>query len=260
MGLRSKLYDRTGPIAFASVGNTAVLSPASGSISDSLYLGQIEVGNSSGANASCGWGYKLANAMWKAGQWQNNAAASYIDDTTDAQSSTTDDFPIATATNNDGYVIQAKDKFNLVTLVISTANNDAGTAEYTFWNGSAWASLPLIKTPTLTSTGTVELVFHSPATWTPTLSTDSVVSTVGLTAGMYAIRCRFTTKPSVTPGKLTSMSLVRLLDFYELVPDGNSVIFNSQGEIRIPGRQSIVPYCSTADGANWVDIEYRNGG
>ncbi|GEM_PF-6276407 len=261
MGFGKKLYARTGPIAFASIANNVVLSPQSGSgIKDTLYLGQFEVGNSSGANASCGWGIQLPNAEWKAGQWLANISASYSDKTANIQAAVANSLPIATTTNNDGYVIQARQKFNIVNLIIGTAQNDAGTPEYTYWNGSAWSVLATEAVPTVTSTGTVTLVFLSPSDWTQTASTDSVVTTVGLDSGMYAIRVRYTTHPSVTAGVLSGLNIVKLYDFYELVPDGNSIIFQAQGEIRIPGRASIVPYCSTADTKNWCDIEYRNGG
>lgn len=255
-----KQFTRVGPFAFSTIANAAVLSPNAGSIPDSLHIKSIEVGNSSGANASVGFGHFLPNAMWKAGFWDDSETLSYIDDTTDAQDAGTGDFAISTAgTNNDGYVIQALDKFNVVNLVISTAQNGAGTAEYNYWNGSAWTSLPTISVPTVTSTGTVSLVFLTPIDWAPLISADAPVATDGLTAGYYAIRVRYTTAPVTTAGLLTGISIVKLKDYVENVADGTSAYLELT-DLKIPYRAGIVPFCSTANAANWCSIEYRQGG
>lgn len=256
-----KLYDQVGPVAFTTIANTAVLAPTTtaSAIKDYLHIHSVEVGNSSGANASVGWGIRLPNAMWKAGKWTNIGTV-YTDDTTDAQDSDADDFPLSTlSVNNDGYVVQSLDKFNIVNLVISTAQNGAGTAEYNYWNGSAWTTLPTIATPTVTSTGTVSLVFLSPVDWTPLVAADAPVATSGLTAGYYAIRVRYTTAPVTTAGLLTSLNIIQLKDYVELVGDGASAV-KEWHDLKLPYRASLVPYCSTANAANWCLVEYRNGG
>ena len=259
MGLQNKLYSRTGPMAFPTIGSTVALAPNSGSINDSIIIGQVEVGNSTGANASCGFGIKLPNAMWLAGKFTASSNA-ITNDTTDAQSTTASDFALSTlSTNNDGYMLQAHEKFNVVNLVIGTAQNGAGVAEYTYWNGSAFAILPTLAAPTVTSTGNVSLIFLTPSDWTPLVAADVAVTTTLCTVGMYALRVRYTTAPVTTAGLLTSIELLKLLDYYEIVPDGNSIVFNSQGEIRIPFRASLVPFCNVANAANWIDIEYRQG-
>lgn len=252
-----KLYTRKGPVAFPSIASTVVLSPNTGSIKDSIHIKSVDVGNSSGANAACGLGIQLPDAMWKAGQLTSNV---YVDDTTDAQDSGTNDFAISlVSTNNDGYVVQALAPFNIVNLVIGTAQNGAGTAEYTYWNGSAWTALPTIAVPTVTGTGNVSLVFNEPADWAALASTDAPVATSGLTTGYYAIRVRYTTAPVTTAGLLTSMSVVRLIDYVENVADGTSVTLD-MGDFKVPYRANVVPYCSTANANNWVNLSYRQGG
>ena len=255
-----KNFTSTGPVAFATISNTAVLN-AGGTGTDSreyLHLQRVEVGNSSGAAASCGFGYRLPDAMWKAGFWDDSETASYVEDTTDAQDAGTSDFAISTAaTNNDGYVIQSKVPFNIVNLVIGTAQNGAGTVEYNYWNG-AWTTLPTIATPTVTSTGTVSLVFMKPVDWTALAAADAPVATDGLSTGYYAIRVRYTTAPATTAGLLTTLNLIDLVDFVESVSDGTSAI-KEFGDFRIPYRASLVPYCSVANAANWVSVEYRQG-
>lgn len=259
MGNASKLYERTGPIAFSTIANTVVLSPNSGGQPDCLYIGSVEVGNSTGANAECGFGIKLPNAMYKVGQWRNNNST-YTDDTTDAQSTTVGDVPLATTTNNDGFVVQALCKFDVVNLKLNTAGATGGiaTPTYAAWDGSAWTSFTPFKTFDYTATSANSFAFAKPATWAPVATADAAAN-AGVSVGYYAIRVIWATAPGTAP-IADSLQVVDLKDYVESVPDGSSIVFNANGEIRIPYRASLVGYCNVADAQNWIDIEYRMGG
>ena len=263
MGLSRKQYVRTGPVAFSTTANTSVLTPGAGSQPDSIYLGAVEVGNSTGANASCGFGYFVPNAMWKAGQWDDSISASYTDDTTDAQDAGTDDFlmNMASPANDDGFIIQSREKFNSVYFSLTTAGSGGGiaTPNYAYWNGSAWTTFTPFLTAAYDSTGAKTFAFLKPADWTALVAADTPVATDGLTAGMYAIKVAWATAPTTEP-QADFLKPANLLDYVENVADGASIVFNAQGEIKIPGRASLMAFCNVANAQNWVNVEYRFGG
>jgi hypothetical protein len=263
--MQGRLYEKTGPIKFAAICKTPVLAPptrptgSNAAVNDRLYLGTVEVGNSAGAAASCGFGYELPDAMWKAGQWDDSETASYVDDTTDAQSTTANDFPISTTTVNDGFVVQALCPFNSIGITISVAITANGSApEYTYWNG-AWTALTILNTPDFANTGDTYINFLRPVDWTPLAAADAPVATDGLSTGYYAVRVRMITAAPSAACRATELWASRLLDYVESVDDGKSIVFNAQGEIIIPYRASLIAYCSTANAANWINIEYRLG-
>ncbi|MHA1962084.1 MAG: hypothetical protein ACW99U_17910 [Candidatus Thorarchaeota archaeon] len=263
--MSNKPYERIGPYAFADIAKTSILSTPSDSntgFTEKLVFGSVEVGNSSGGDAKCGFGIKQANGVWKAGQWDDSASASYTDDTTDAQDAGASDFALQTTTQNDGYIIQSLFPFNIVGITVGTAEAGGTTTdEYTFWNGSAWTTLPTLATPDYTGTGDKFLEFLQPATWTTLATGDTPVDTDGLTAGYYAIRYRQTHATGPTTAALaTIMWVVDLLDYVEVVGDGKSVTLpQDDGEIRANYPGDIVGYCSTANAANWISIKYRLG-
>jgi hypothetical protein len=258
-----KQYSKTGPMAFANKCADAIsISKLGGDSKDWCYIGSIEVGNSSGDDASCGWGLELPDDMWYAGQYDASATPHFVDDTTDAQDAGTGDFPLgADGEDGDGIVVQAKRPFSVVGFDLSEAGSGGGIATPTFqyWNGSAWTTLPTFSVPDFTSTAAYEyLVIHKPIDWAPLVSTDSPVASHGLTAGMYAIKIVWATAPT-NAAVADSIWLVDLRDFVEAVGDGKSVTLSTEGEIMLSWKGNIVPFCSTADEDNWINIEFRLG-
>lgn len=251
-----KYTESSGIYAFSSIADDRIDLSSTSPFLENAIVHEIEIGNSSGGDASCGWGIELLSAEWKAGQWDNSEDPAYVDDTTDAQDSGTDDFALTTTTNNDGYVVQAREPFNIVGIDVSTAEAGSPTYEYTFWDGSAWTTLPTLAVPDYTGTGVEFLTFLKPNTWAALASGDTPVDTEGLTAGYYAIRCRATTAPSTAP-LATDLWVVKLLDYVETVGDGNSIVKEYRSGKAILAGRNIVPYCSTANAANWIQFEYR---
>lgn len=250
----SSFYENTGFVPQVDIAKTPVLHAISG---QQFIIDKVIVRNASGGAINVGWGYVLGNSMWKAGQWDDSETASYIDDTTDAQDGGTGDFASFTVgTNNDGFVVQATQQFNIVYLDVSTANNN-GTIEYTYWNGSSWAALTLRSTPTLTSTGDKYIVFDSPHDWTALTATSTPVATDGLSVNMYAIRVRATTAPSVTAMLVSSMKVITLVDTFDQLEDNGQFISAFDGEHPLPGDCSVIGYFATADAENALNVTYR---
>lgn len=254
--MRQGRFQPTAPVEFGSIAKETVL-PA---LTDGkrYLIGYAEVGNSSGGDARCGWGFKLKDALWTAGQWDDSAGASFTDDTTDAQDAGADDFALTTTTDNDGFVVQADHKFNILGITVSTAASGGSPAyDYAYWNGSAWTTLNTLATPDFSSTGDTYLEFLTPHDWTPLASGDTPVDTDGLTAGDYAIRVRATTAPSSTAALATVLWTVSLLDYVEVVGDGQSSITSREVlPLVVPNGCAVVGYCSTADNNNHIFLSY----
>jgi len=141
----------------------------------------------------------LADSAWEAGQWVN-ATTTYTADTTDAQSATTNDFPLETTTVNDGFIIGADVPFGVVSVDVTTAGSGTSTTHtLEYWNG-AWTGIlavgTLIDVPrTATSewaTGEKVFMFTPPTDW--------VVggSGTGVNAARYNIRVRRTNATQAT--------------------------------------------------------------
>lgn len=87
---------------------------------------------------------------WYAGQWDDSGATpdlQFIDDTDDAQSSTADDFSIATVTNDDGFYVAGVTVFNKI-VITNCPDLGAVTATYKYYAGSGvWTAVSMVTTP-----------------------------------------------------------------------------------------------------------------
>lgn len=263
--MKSYQFTSSTPMAFPDIAKESMsitLPPTGLATKLKCYLSYVEVGNSSGGDASCGWGVELPDAMWKAGLWDNSETPAYIDDTTDAQDSGTSDFALQSLTNNDGFVVQSTEKFNIIRILVGTAEvGTAATDEYTYWNGSSWTTLPTLSTVDHTGTGDEFLQFLTPDDWAKLATGDTPVDSHGLDAGSYAIRYRATTAPGTTAALATDLAVIKLLDYIEKVGDGASVTRKYSGAgLKVPYGQQVLPFCSTANAANWISVDYRFGG
>ncbi|TXH16908.1 MAG: hypothetical protein E6R03_04720 [Hyphomicrobiaceae bacterium] len=216
----------------------------------------MNVGNSSGVDTSVGIAIKMADSDFKAGQWDDSETASYIDDTTDAQDAGTNDFALTTTTNNDGFVIQCKDKFNLVGLTISQAAEGSPVFLYEYFNGTSFVTLSqVLDTPVLTGLGDTYLTFLTPSDFAPIPAGNSLATTDGLTVGYYAIRMKATTAPS-TAALASVIWTAAVDDYLEKLSDGSVSILEEPDILRVlPGR-SIMPYFADADEGNYAIVKY----
>ena len=84
---------------------------------------------------------------WYAGQWDASETPTFVDDTTDAQSSTADDFSIATVTNDDGFYVAGVNIFNKITIT-NCPDLGAVTATYKYYAGAGvWTAVSMVTTP-----------------------------------------------------------------------------------------------------------------
>jgi len=138
--------------------------------------------------------------LWVAGLWDESETPDMVDDTTDAQSSTVDDFVIATATNNDGFYVAATQPF---TKVVITNCPDLGTAvvaEIRYYAGAGvWTNLTVTTEPSwVAAEGDKTLEFDLPldsdgvVAWTRygDLASQTLPANV---LNKYILRVRFTT-------------------------------------------------------------------
>jgi hypothetical protein len=257
----NRLYVPTGPIGFENEAKDVVLSPNATHRPERIVIGSVEVGNSSGSDAFMGWGYKMPNTSWAAGQWDDSANASYTADTTDAQDAGANDFALTTTTNDDGFILECDEPFHVIGITVGTAEGGSPAYAYEYWDGSSWANLEpfMLYTPDFTGTGDTYFGWLQPHDWTALATGDTPVDTDGLTAGRYAIKLDASTAPSTAP-LANVLWVVRLCDYVEAVGDGKSITLTASGEIQIPYQAGVVPITETADSGNWCSIRYRMGG
>lgn len=163
--------------------------------------------NRSGGAVTLGLGCRLSKSTWRAGQW-THGTTTYTDDTTDFQSSASNDAPLETTTNGDGYLVACRNKFNAISLKIGTAStgSPARTLEYSTAGGS-WASAGTIFQMNTSSNypaaGTETMVWFSPPVdWAPLEAGHGTNVPVGL----YGVRVRATTAPTIA-GIASSISV-----------------------------------------------------
>jgi hypothetical protein len=250
MSVSTPSYIRVG---FSGKGSDEILTAPLTPVPQSIMVYQTDIANNSGSTAAMGYGYKVLDANYKVGSWDDTGTPEFLDDTADAQDSDADDIALFTTTNNDGFVVSATEKFNLVNIVVSTAAAGSPVYEYTYWNGSAWTSFTPIIEPDLTSTTEQALVFTIPSDWAKGGDTGE-----GVDADHYAIRVRATTAPSTAP-LATTVSAVVLLDLVGSVVDGsniNKTTYVQSDGAKIPPGHSLVPYSSVSDNSNTIYVEY----
>lgn len=202
-----------------------------------------ENGNASSiAMAVC---HSVNDAQWKA--WTVQAADAEVTSTIQADSEITM-FP---TTNNYGMIIQATKRFNMVTFNISQIETGSPVYSYQYYNGSAWATLPLLNSPAYTSTGAMVILFAAPLDWAVGDSTNSTDDT------MYSIRIRATTAPSQAV-LVDEMNVAKTIAYRQTVGDNGVLNIDMATEpLVLQGSESIIPYFSTANAANRLEIAYK---
>lgn len=132
-----------------------------------------------------------------AGQWDDSATPSFIDDTIAAYDDTADDFELSSAVANDGFYITCDYVFNKVVFKSAEQFDGTPTAEYAYWDGSSWQTFTPGTAPTWTDVaGDRTLEFDIPQNangellWQRYTEDDSL----GLTGipNRFILRVRFT--------------------------------------------------------------------
>lgn len=145
-----------------------------------------------------------ANDEWYAGQWDDSETPAFVDDTSDAQSPTADDFSVATATNNDGFYVAGVTVFNKIIIKNCPDLGTSVTAEYAYYaGGGTWTTFTPGTVPNWVSADADKTIeFDLPLDTDGTLlwekygdlttQTDPT-GVPGGTLNRYVFRVRFTT-------------------------------------------------------------------
>ncbi len=237
--------------------------PSAGMVSTSknwregIWVRRFELHNRSGGAASVGIGGRMENRHWIAGTLTSDGAT-FTDRTTGYQSQTATIFGADGATN-DSVVILSRQKFDWVSVNLTTAEVDAGAAvDHTiqYSTGATWSNLGsgAATTDNFTLTNTVydasvhNLVMFSPADWTPTSGNG------GTPDGYYGIR--FTSAQmgaGDTAGIATGIEIGNMLVLEALADNG--IWEQEEVDYWMPYCDGLVAYFSTANAGNRVYAE-----
>lgn len=158
-----------------------------------------------------GIGGRLDRSAWKA--YGLTGAGVLTDDTVDAQSSTTNDFPLEIAADaGSGFMVASSHIFNVLDLLVTTASTGTNPTRVLEYSGPAgWVGISNALVPPVTGahfTAIEALVMWTPPQdWTP--MTIALHGT-GVPAGWYGIRVRATTIPGTLAAVAKSLSVARV--------------------------------------------------
>lgn len=217
---------------------TLYLHPRSVTGPAGIQLNYLHYHNRSGSSANVGVGVRIAKNAWSAGQW-TNATTTFADDTTDAQSTATGDFPLEVAsTNNDGFIVSSLTLFSALSILVSVASTGSPvrTVEYST-GASTWSAMTNILFAGASANfgvGENLIWWIPPSDWTPMTASHGT----GVNVGEYGIRMRATTAPTVA-AVATSISIHRIYfmfggvansGIYELRASGDPFTFDPHGD------------------------------
>ena len=91
---------------------------------------------------------EIGNDQWFAGQWDDSESPEMVDDTTDAQSTTIDDFQISSGTNDDGFYVSSVQAFNKVVITNCPDLGAGNVADIEYYAGAGvWTNLNVTSEP-----------------------------------------------------------------------------------------------------------------
>ena len=151
------------------------------------------------------------NDDWYAGQYDVSESNPYYDKTAEAQSDTADDFPLATATNGDGFYVAGILTFTKFIITSASQFDGSPVAVYEYYKGNdTWGTLTMVTTPSWTdSAGDRTFEFDYPQDWEKWDGNEALDGSdnevTGTLYNRFVIRVRFTTAPTSaqTADKLT---------------------------------------------------------
>lgn len=199
----------------------------------------IAVNNSTVA-ADLGFGIRYSSSAWK------------IYDQAGTEQVATD--PIFTTVNNEGFILQAKSKFNGISIMLDDVATGTPVYGYDYWNGAAWSPLTLLAAPDFTAADSY-VAFLTPIDWA-TGSGGLTPSFSPIQPG-YAIRVRATTAggQDVVP---SSISLMRFIVLRRAVGSGMHLqVRFTERPMLLEAEEALVPYFGSAFAGNHVEAAYQ---
>lgn len=219
-----------------------LLSPVVGK---QIKLFQIKLLNRSGDFCSIGIFRKLADAGRSVYYYNGTTATNITSRINAGTASQINDTTVGTS-----LVVQAKRKFGLVGIVVSTASTGSPTFTANYFNGTAFIPLPdIIETVSFGATGYTLLVFSAPLDWVPggLAGTDQTLYTV-----------KIDTATAGSAAQATSVQVASMLDFAPFV-NTNSGLEQSWSvdyPIHLEANEGLLPYFSNPSDKNLVTAFY----
>lgn len=237
-------HDRlqTTSVSYGDQGLTIPYTPPS---TQQLEVHSISLYNATAADNALGIFSTVSNIQCK---FYSAASAVWSSITTAVQAATSS--TIFSTTNNDGVIFQSKRKFGYVAFNVSQASTGSPVYTYKYWNGSTFATLPLLNTPSYSATGIQVLVFNAPNDWV--VGSNSLAD-----EALFSIQILATTAPSQAV-KINSCIIGKMLKYSDSILQnqwfevnfGNDAILLQQGEY-------IMPFFSYTNASNRLDMTYR---
>lgn len=240
-------YAKQRIFSYPDGGKAALISPAAGK---QLRLYGVYPVNRSGGNQDLGVLKKFRDAAWLIG---TTDGAAYTDQTSAVQGGAST--PIVSLVNGEGFIVQAQKPFHLIGLSVSVAATGSPVYAYEYFNGTSWATVPMLATPSLASTGDKLLLFAPPSDWAPG-GTET-----GLNASYYAIRVRATTAPT-TAIEADDVWVGELLAFQGDVPHNGVLGYVPPADFSelLENFEELMPYFSVPAAGNLVTVRYYQEG
>lgn len=158
---------------------------------------------------------------------------------------------IFNTTNNDGFLVQSKEKFHMIAFNISQAQTGSPVYAYKYWNGSSFTALTLINTPVYSGAGIQAVVFNAPIDWA--VGNGGT----GADSALYTIEVIATTAPSQAV-QINSLKVGKMLEFSHNVAQSArlSINFETQSYL-LQASETIIPFFSYTNASNRLEITYK---
>jgi hypothetical protein len=193
-------------------------------------------------------------SAWSLGTIVVASTPDFLDKTSTIQAGSV--VTIFTTTNNDGFLVQSKKRFNLIGLNITQANTGSPVYVVSYYNGSAYATVTSISAPTDYATGTQVIAFAAPQDWAV-----GTTAAVGGSTSLYSIRVAATTAP--TQAVIADAAWVaQFTQYNEGVLDNATSKFDVgfNDPIVLEANEGVIGYFGTASAANLVRVLYKSRG
>lgn len=239
-------------VAYPEVSKTAVLTPGQG---QQLRVYAAHLLNRSGAAMDMALLIKRPNNYWKFGTLTALSAPEFTDATTAIQAGTTQN--IFTLANNDGFLVQSPERFNLIGLTITQIQTGAPTYKFQYFNGVAYVDLPdVIQAPSFTGVGDTVLFFSSPIDWAP-----GTTAGVGGSPGLYSIQC-FTPAASTQVVQANALWVGTNIHYQPQVANNGllTVRYSEEYPRDLNALEGLLPFFQTASPKNIVTAQYFSHG
>mgnify|MGYP000896238447 CR=1 FL=1 len=237
-------YAKQRIFSYPDGGKAALVSPAAGK---QLRLYGVYPTNRSGGNQDMGVLKKFQDAAWLIG----TVNPAYTDQTAAVQGGTTTS--LISSVNGEGLAALSQKPFHLLGLSVTQADGGGATYVYEYFDGSSFVAMPMLATPSLSSTGDKLFLFAPPADW--------AVGGIAAYPNHYAIRIRATTA-GATAVQADDAWVGELLAFQGDVPHNGVLGYVPPSDFSelLENFEELMPYFSVPSANNLVTVRYYQEG